>query len=173
MSDASFFESFFMAGFECSTHRRRDGIRLDLIRAIGHDTHVARDYRRCLDLGIRTVRDGLRWHLIEASKGVYDWSTWLPMLEAAAETGVQVVWDMLHYGSPDWIDQGDPEFIHAYARFAAEAVRLHRSVTGSAPPISPGQPRTAVFGRWRRRRRACSSGTSSAQRLPASRRCAP
>ena len=39
------FESWFMAGFECSSHRRRDGVRLDLIRATGHDKHVLRDYR--------------------------------------------------------------------------------------------------------------------------------
>lgn len=137
MTDPHLFNSFFMAGFECSTHRRRDGTRLDLIRATGHDTHVAGDYRRCLEVGIGTVRDGLRWHLIEASRGVCDWSSWVPMLEAAAATGVQVVWDMLHYGSPDWIDQGDPEFIHAYARFAAEAVRVHRAVTGAAPILCP------------------------------------
>jgi hypothetical protein len=78
MTGTSLFDSFFMAGFECSTHRRRDGIRLDLIRATGHDTHVASDYRQCGELGIRTIRDGLRWHLIEASEGVYDWSSWLP-----------------------------------------------------------------------------------------------
>ena len=41
------FESFFMAGFECSSHRRRDGVRLDLIRATGHDKHVLADYRQC------------------------------------------------------------------------------------------------------------------------------
>jgi hypothetical protein len=137
MTGDPLFDSFFMAGFECSTHRRHDGTRLDLIRATGHDTHVASDYRQCSELGIRTVRDGLRWHLIEASPGRYDWSSWLPMLEAAAATGVQVVWDVLHYGSPDWIGQGDPEFAHAYARFAAEAVRVHRSVAGTSPILCP------------------------------------
>ena len=63
------FDSFFMAGFECSSHRRRDGVRLDLIRATGHDRHVLRDYRLCKELGFRTFRDGLRWHLIEKSPG--------------------------------------------------------------------------------------------------------
>jgi hypothetical protein len=131
------FDSFFMAGFECSTHRRRDGTRLDLIRATGHDGHALTDYRQCRDLGLRTVRDGLRWHLIEASPGVYDWSSWIPMLEAAAAAGVQVVWDILHYGSPDWVDHRDMNFVHAYADFAAEAVRVHRSVTGSSPILCP------------------------------------
>ena len=58
------FASFFQAGFECSSHRRRDGVRLDLIRATSHDKHVLRDYRLCKDYGFATVRDGLRWHLI-------------------------------------------------------------------------------------------------------------
>jgi len=131
------FNSFFMAGFECSSHRRRDGTRLDLIHATGHDRHVVQDYRACRALGIGTARDGLRWHLIETSPGVYDWSSWIPMLEAAAEMGIQVLWDTLHYGSPDWLDQGSPAFVDAYARFAAEAVRVHRSVTGTAPVICP------------------------------------
>jgi beta-glucosidase/6-phospho-beta-glucosidase/beta-galactosidase len=131
------FKSFFMAGFECSSHRRMDGVRLDLIAATGHDRLVRDDYASCAELGLLTVRDGLRWHLIEREAGVYDWSSWLPMLEAAAGTGVQVMWDLFHYGSPDHLDQGSPEFIRSYARFAAEAVRLHRSVTGTAAIVCP------------------------------------
>jgi hypothetical protein len=55
------FASFFMGGFECSSHRRSDGLRLDLIRSTGHEGHVLSDYRACAELGLRTVRDGLRW----------------------------------------------------------------------------------------------------------------
>jgi beta-glucosidase/6-phospho-beta-glucosidase/beta-galactosidase len=131
------FESFFMAGFECSSHRRKDGARLDLIEATGHDRMAAWDYRRCGELGIRTIRDGLRWHLIETAPGVYDWSSWLPMLRAAREAGACVIWDMYHYGSPDFVDQSSPAFIDAYARFAAEAVRIHREETGQAPLVCP------------------------------------
>ena len=50
------FDSFFQAGFECSSHRRRDGVRLDLIKATAHDKHVLRDYRQCAELGFRTIR---------------------------------------------------------------------------------------------------------------------
>lgn len=129
--------SFFMAGFECSSHRRPDGVRLDLIAATAHDRLARSDYRSCSALGLRTIRDGLRWHLIEQAPGVYDWSSWLPMLEAAAEAGVQVIWDLFHYGAPDHIDQGSAAFIDSYSRFAAEAVRVHRSVTGEAAFLCP------------------------------------
>lgn len=131
------FDSFFMAGFECSSHRRKDGVRLDLIHATGHDRMASWDYRRCAELGLKTIRDGLRWHLIETAPGAYDWSSWLPMVKAAREAGVTVAWDMYHYGSPDYLDQRSPAFIDAYARFAAEAVRIHREETGEAPIICP------------------------------------
>jgi hypothetical protein len=137
MTDISF-KSFTMAGFECSSHRRRsDGVRLDLIAGTGHDRLVRDDYRSCAQHGLLTVRDGLRWHLIEREPGCYDWSSWLRMLEAALETGVQVMWDLFHYGSPDHLDQGSAEFTCSYARFAAEAVRLHRQVTGTAAIVCP------------------------------------
>ncbi|MDP8994362.1 MAG: beta-glucosidase [Pseudomonadota bacterium] len=126
-----------MAGFECSSHRRKDGVRLDLIRATAHDLHARDDYRRCAELGLATIRDGLRWHLIETAPRSYDWSSWVAMIEAAAEAGVQVVWDMFHYGSPDHLGQTSPDFPEAFARFAAEAVRIHREVAGEAPLICP------------------------------------
>ena len=114
------FASFFQAGFECSSHRRRDGVRLDLIRATGHDKHVLRDYRLCKQLGFGTIRDGLRWHLIEKSPGKYDWSSWLPALEAAEERRAsQVIWDLFHYGSPDHVDQAGDGFSRALHRFRA------------------------------------------------------
>ncbi|TKB88612.1 MAG: beta-glucosidase, partial [Mesorhizobium sp.] len=136
-ADPSGFDSFFMAGFECSSHRRADGARLDLIRATSHDLHAHGDYRRCAELALRTIRDGLRWHLIETAPGVFDWSSWTSAIEAAQAAGVQIIWDIFHYGSPDHVDQGGPGFIEAYARFAAEAVRVHRTVTGVAPLVCP------------------------------------
>ena len=39
------FKSFFMGGFECSTHRLPTGKRLDLVSSTQHDTFVASDYR--------------------------------------------------------------------------------------------------------------------------------
>jgi beta-glucosidase/6-phospho-beta-glucosidase/beta-galactosidase len=137
MGAAGAFRSFFMGGFECSSHRRADGLRLDLIHSTAHFDLASGDYRNCALHGLRTVRDGLRWHLIESAAGVYDWSSWIPMVEAAAEAGVEVIWDLFHYGSPDHLDQGGSTLTSAFARFAAEAVRVHRQVTGSAPWLTP------------------------------------
>ena len=131
------FDSFFQAGFECSSHRRRDGVRLDLIRATSHDRHVASDYRQCAELGLRTLRDGLRWHLIEKSPGSYDWSSWMPALEAAELLGLQIIWDLFHYGSPDCIDQGSPDFPERFTDFAMAALEVHESVISRPPAVIP------------------------------------
>ncbi len=120
-----------MAGFECSSHRRPDGVRLDLLRSTRHDSLALGDYRACRAHGIRSARDGLRWHRIEIAPGTYDWSSWIPMLEAAAEAGLDVIWDLLHYGSPDFREPGDGDFPDSFAAFAAEAARVHRAVTGA------------------------------------------
>jgi len=131
------FAGFFQAGFECSSHRRRDGVRLDLIRATGHDRHVLDDYRACRRLGFATVRDGLRWHLIEKAPGKYDWSSWLPALEAAETVGIEVIWDLFHYGSPDHVDQAADDFPQRFADFALAALEVRSSVTKRPPFVCP------------------------------------
>jgi len=131
------FASFFQAGFECSSHRRQDGVRLDLIRATGHDKHVLNDYRLCRQLGFGTLRDGLRWHLIEKSPGQYDWSSWLPALEAAERTGLQIIWDLFHYGSPDHVDQAREDFPDRFTEFALAALEVQQSVSARPPIVCP------------------------------------
>ena len=133
----TFFDSFFQAGFECSSHRRKDGVRLDLIRATSHDKHVFQDYSTCAELGFRTLRDGLRWHLIEKKPGQYDWSSWLPALEAAEKLGLQIIWDFFHYGSPDHVDQAGEDFGARFTEFALAALELHQSVSSRPAAVCP------------------------------------
>ncbi|MGY3450337.1 beta-glucosidase [Bradyrhizobium sp. USDA 4353] len=134
---SALFDSFFIGGFECSTHRRPDGRRLDLIAASGHDRSAFDDYRRLKQVGLHTFRDGLRWHLIEQSPSRYDWSTALASVRAAQRAGVQVIWDLLHYGWPDDIDIFAPEFVTRFARFAAGAARLVREESGGIGYFCP------------------------------------
>ena len=115
------FRSFFHGGFECSTQRMRVRRRLDLVAATLHDVYARADYAALSQLGIKTVRDGLRWHLIEAQPGRYDWSSLENQLQAARTEDMQVVWDLCHYGWPDHIDIWQPAFVEHFARYAAAA----------------------------------------------------
>ncbi len=134
---ASPFQSFFLGGFECATHRRRDRTRLDVLAATHHDIRTAEDYRLLASAGIRTVRDGLRWHLIERHPGDYDWSSFLPMLDAAIATGTQVLWDLCHWGVPDGLDPFSPGFVTRFTAFAAAAATLIRDRRAAAGLSDP------------------------------------
>ena len=135
--DPSLFSSFVQGGFECSTHRRRDGRRLDLIAATAHDGNSASDYRQLQELGLLSVRDGLRWHLIEPRQGSDDWSSFIPMLWAAQSSGMQVVWDLMHYGWPDDVDIWSPQFVSRFSRFAAHVARIVKSEADDIPFYCP------------------------------------
>jgi hypothetical protein len=118
------FQSFFMGGFECATHRRRDRSQIDVLENTGHVSRCEEDYLLLAEAGVRTVRDGLRWHLIEGAPGVYDWSSFLPMLHAAQKTRTQVIWDLCHWGVPSDLDPFSADFPSRFAAYAGAAARV-------------------------------------------------
>ena len=137
MLPSTLFSSFLIGGFECSSHRRRNGRRLDLIAATDHDRHATEDYRTLSRHGIRTVRDGLRWHLIERRPDRHDWSSFLPMLHAARDAGIEVIWDLCHYGWPEDLDIWGPDFADRFAAFAGAVAKLVRAECDGVPIYVP------------------------------------
>jgi beta-glucosidase/6-phospho-beta-glucosidase/beta-galactosidase len=131
------FRSFFMGGFECSTHRLRTGRRLDVIAATSHDRLALADYRRLAQVGMHTIRDGIRWHLIERTPGKYDFSSVVPMLQAAREADVQVIWDIMHYGWPDDLDIFSDGFVSRFADFAAAFTEVATHELEGQPWVVP------------------------------------
>ena len=131
------FQSFVQGGFECSTHRLKSGKRLDLTASTQHDLLVRQDYRRLLDLGISTVREGLRWHLVEPERGHYDFSSIIPFLDAAEELQVEQIIDLLHFGWPDFVDVFSSEFVDAFAEVAFRFASLLKSRGLFSPFLAP------------------------------------
>ena len=130
------FRSFILGGFECSTHRLPTGRRLDLVRSTRHDEFARSDYELLQRHGILTARDGLRWHLIEQTPERYDFASAIGMLEAARDTGMQVIWDLWHYGWPDDIDIFSAAFVERFTAFSREAAK-RISEFDETPFISP------------------------------------
>ena len=132
----SLFRSFWMGGFEASTHITRAGARLDMIEATQHDRFAFEDYALLRDVGMTTVRDALRWHLIDRG-GQYDFASFTPMLEASQKAGVQVIWDICHYGLPDGLDIFAPEFVNRFARFCGAVAALVKRYSDGVPFYAP------------------------------------
>lgn len=136
-SDFPLFRTFLQAGFECSTHKRRNGIRLDLLNSTQHDCFTAGDYKLLDAFGIKTIRTTARWHLIERVPGHYNFDSLAILLDAATEHGVEVLLDLLHFGWPDHLDVFDTEFIDAFEAFTHATAHYLRRRFDSVRMITP------------------------------------
>lgn len=130
------FQSFWMGGFESACHINKAGERLDMIAGVQHDRQVEHDYALLRSMGMQAARDGLRWHLIDRG-GKFDFSSFAPMLSAAQHHGIQVIWDLCHYGWPDDVDIFRPEFVDRFARFCSAAAKFVREHTDEVPFYAP------------------------------------
>jgi hypothetical protein len=126
------FNSFWQAGFECSTHVLKTGKRLDVVASTSHDVFFEQDFKRLVEVDILTAREGLRWHWIEREPGHYDFSTVLPLLETAERLGIQVLWDLFHFGWPSHLDIFDSAWVDSFGGFASAFGRL-LSQEGTGP----------------------------------------
>jgi len=132
------FPSFWLAGFECSTqiHYRGRG-RLDYTAELEHDRRCDDDYALLEPFGIRTIRDGIRWHLIERRPGQFDFSTVDPLVKAAQKHRLLTIWDICHYGWPEDVDPLRSDFPDRYARFARAFAQYMKDHSDDVPFYAP------------------------------------
>jgi len=126
------FKSFWMGGFESACHVNAAGHRLDMLAATQHDRFVVEDYRNLKAMRLETARDTVRWHRVEVAPAEYDFSSVDPYIDAANDAGVEIVWDLLHYGWPDDLDVHAPRFVDRFAAFCgATAQHLRGRIPGT------------------------------------------
>jgi hypothetical protein len=78
------------------------------------------------------VREGVRWPFIERA-GQYDFSSLRVMAQAAEAAGVEVNWNLCHYGWPDGLDVFAAAFVDRFARYAGAAARAVRDQSDAVP----------------------------------------
>jgi UDP-galactopyranose mutase len=130
------FRSFWSAGFEGACHINRQGKRLDMLASTQHDRQALQDYQLLRGAGILTARDGVRWHRIERA-GTFNFSSFTPMLEASRRAGIQVIWNLCHYGWPEDVDVLAPSFVDRFARYCAAVARVVAGLSADVPFYSP------------------------------------
>jgi hypothetical protein len=134
--DAGLFRSFWIAGFESACHVNRAGVRLDMLATTQHDRQAAEDYALLRSVDIRTARDGVRWHLVERN-GAFDFSSLAPLVQGARRAGVQVIWNICHYGWPSDVDVLAPSFPDRFARFCSAVAKYAADQSDDVPFYSP------------------------------------
>jgi beta-glucosidase/6-phospho-beta-glucosidase/beta-galactosidase len=117
------FKSFFFAGFECATGYNARGEWIDQVAATHHDKHAEEDYRRLSDVGIFAAREAIRWPVVDQGTH-YDFSSVAPFVAASRKYGIEVIWDLFHYGYPSHIDLFSESFPQRFADYCYEAAKF-------------------------------------------------
>jgi hypothetical protein len=131
------FEGVILGGFECSTHRLADGRRLDMLATTRHDRFALADYVRLREAGMTACREGVSWIAAEAGGNRHDFSSVEPRLRAAERHGVQVIWDLMHFGWPDDLDVFSPAFPARFGRYARAFARFLSDESEALPMFAP------------------------------------
>lgn len=133
-----------------------DGRRrlLDVFLQMQHYDRWKADLQLAKDVGVNCIRYSVPWYKAEPKPGVYDWS-WIdkPIDDLVNKLKIIPVMDLIHYGTPAWMENGVvddryPEALGAYA--GAMASHFKGLVNHYSPQNEPQL--TCLFcgltGRW-------------------------
>jgi len=117
-----------MGGFECADHQNAFGERIDLVQLTGHDRFINEDYQRLTEVNIKTIREGIRWNFVEKKPFDYDWVQVEEIILNATNNGIQVIWDICHFGFPDDLTPLHPMFARRFSHLCRAFVIKYRSM---------------------------------------------
>lgn len=122
------FKSFWMAGYECTDQINVFGNRVDFLNITGHLSKIEDDYKDLNLFKIKTVREGIRWSVVEKIPYNYDFSTVEKMIIAGRKNNIQQVWDICHFGFPDDLTPLHPMFARRFSSICRAFVKFYRSM---------------------------------------------
>ncbi len=142
-------------GIECSTPLIAGGVRQDELLLTGHWDRFAEDFAITADLGIRTLRYGVPFHVVAADPDRLDWDWTDRALGSLRDAGLTPVADLLHFGLPARLwGIGDPALPAAYRRYVDAFVRRYPWIRHYTPVNEPWitSVMSARHGLWNERR---------------------
>jgi beta-glucosidase len=118
----------------------RPGLRpLDEYELMGHYEHWREDLALARELGVQAIRWGIPWYRVEPRPGQFDWG-WtdkaLPYI--AEELGIKVILDLMHYGTPLWLERSfvAPDYPRRVAAYAGAVAERYRGLIHSYTPLN-------------------------------------
>lgn len=99
-------------------------LKLDEYELTQHYEHWREDLALAAEAGAGFVRWGIPWYLVEPRPGEFDWRWIDQVAEHTKALGLRVVVDLMHYGTPLWLENqflnaSYPERVAAYGREVA------------------------------------------------------
>lgn len=114
-------------------------LNVDQFNWTGHNDQWQDDIKLVSQgLGLKHLRYSIPWHYIEPSPGQYNWSIADERLGFIKDQGIEVMMDVMHFGTPQWLGQavGDPEFPEALERLTQAMVERYSSQIRTWCPVN-------------------------------------
>lgn len=126
---------------------------IDEYELTDHYRRYATDLALATEAGATYLRWGVPWYRVNPAPGQWDWSWVDRVVERFVELGLRPVVDLLHYGTPTWLER---EFAHPdYPKVVAEyATRMAERYAGTVTDYTPvNEPMihalfSGVYGYW-------------------------
>jgi beta-glucosidase len=115
-----------------------------------HRGRVREDLALAVEAGADAVRYGLTWPEVETAPGVYDWSGVDEVVAYAEELGLELIWDLVHFGVPSYLEEGflDPRFPDAFAAYAGAFAERYRGRITKLTPLNEPYITTYFRAGW-------------------------
>jgi beta-glucosidase/6-phospho-beta-glucosidase/beta-galactosidase len=145
----------FASGIECSAPLV-NGLRVDELEKTRHYSRLEEDLELVARFGLRYLRYGIPFHLVNPQPGKFDWSFPDRALGRLRELGITPIVDLMHFGLPDDLmtfqNPNVASRFTAYARAFAERYPWARYYTVVNEPLVTATF-SGRFGYWNEQRR--------------------
>lgn len=108
-----------------------------MLAASQHREYIQSDFQRLVNCGMTTARTGICWDQIEPRPFAYDFRSVMPIVQAAEATGMQLLWDLFHYGWPDDLNIFSAAFVARFRRLAIAFTHFLVDAGIQAPWLAP------------------------------------
>ncbi len=142
-SDARWFEDGrlrFGLGIENTfVPRERPGERaIDEYELTEHYERWHEDLGLAKEVGADFMRWGFPWHRVNPERGVWDWDWSDRVMERFGELGIRPIVDLLHYGTPTWIERDflHPDYPSHVEEYAARAAERYAHLAEDWTPVN-------------------------------------
>jgi beta-glucosidase/6-phospho-beta-glucosidase/beta-galactosidase len=114
---------------------------LDVFLQMQHYDKWQEDLQLAKELGTNAIRYSVPWYRSNPSPGNYDWDWIAEPLDWLVDNGITPVIDLIHYGTPIWMDNGvlNSQFPELFAEYAHAFARRFDGIVDHYTPMNEPQ----------------------------------
>jgi len=123
---------------------------LDEYELTQHYQHWHTDIGLAAEVGATMIRYGVPWYVINPQPGRWNWD-WLDrVVERLAEVEIEPIVDLMHYGTPLWLDGQflNVDYGNRVAEYAANVADRYRDTMRIYTPLNEPLINAMYCGEW-------------------------